>query len=105
VNSADTCARREQGGCKRAPLGANRQLSVAELDVAAGFEKPTGAQAEAVESFFVLAGELEFTFDGRRVRAGRRTWLSAPPGARYGLQVVGPDSARLLHVSAPAPLA
>ena len=60
------------------------------------------AQAETLESFFVLAGEIEFTLASRQVRAGRRTWVSAPPGVRHAFRNPGQGPARMLHVSAPA---
>jgi mannose-6-phosphate isomerase-like protein (cupin superfamily) len=102
VSSVDARDASGRGDCTHSTLGGNRHLCVAELGVAAGSETEVDAHAGAVESFFVLTGEVEFAFEARRVRAGRRTWVSAPPGARHGLRNPGPDRARLLHVRAPA---
>jgi quercetin dioxygenase-like cupin family protein len=105
VSSADASEPTERDGRTRRVLGGNRQLSVAEVDLVGGFETDGHVHPQTVESYFVLAGEIEFTFDGRRVRAGRRTWASAPPGAALRIRNPGPDAARLLHVCAPAPAA
>ena len=54
-----------------------------------------------VDSFYVLAGEVDFTAGEDVVRAAAGTWFSAPPGMRHGFRNPGPGRARVLNVHAP----
>jgi quercetin dioxygenase-like cupin family protein len=42
-----------------------------------------------VDTFYVLAGEVEFTIDGAPRRFGPGGFASAPAGTLHGLQNVG----------------
>ena len=54
-----------------------------------------------VDSFYVLAGEVDFTVGDGEVRAASGTWYSAPPGFRHGFRNPGPGRARVLNVHTP----
>jgi len=54
-----------------------------------------------VDSFYVLAGEVDFTVGDGEVRAAPGTWYSAPPGFRHGFRNPGPGRARVLNVHTP----
>ncbi len=54
-----------------------------------------------VDSFYVLEGEMEFTLGDELVRAGPGTFVAAPPGARHGFSIPGPDRTHFLNVHAP----
>src|SRR5438105_15518864 len=54
-----------------------------------------------VDSFYVLAGEVDFTVGDDVVRAAAGTWFSAPPGTRHGFRNPGPGRARVLNVHTP----
>lgn len=54
-----------------------------------------------VDSFYVLAGEVDFTIGEDVVRAAASTWFSAPPGTRHGFRNPGPGRARVLNVHTP----
>ena len=54
-----------------------------------------------VDSFYVLAGEVEFTAGDGETRAAPGTWYSAPPGTRHGFRNPGPGRARVLNVHTP----
>lgn len=77
------------------------QLSALELVVDPGFTVDPHTHRGEVDSFYVLAGELEFTVGDRAIPAGAGTWVSAPPGARHGFRNVSGARARLLNVHAP----
>jgi quercetin dioxygenase-like cupin family protein len=54
-----------------------------------------------VDSFYVLAGEVDFTLGDSEARAVPGTWYSAPPGFRHGFRNPGPGRARVLNVHTP----
>jgi quercetin dioxygenase-like cupin family protein len=54
-----------------------------------------------VDSFYVLAGEVDFTVGDGEVRAAPGTWYSALPGFRHGFRNPGPGRARVLNVHTP----
>ena len=56
---------------------------------------------EHIDSFYVLEGEIEFTLGDEIVRAGPGTFVAAPPGARHGFSIPGPDRTRFLNIHAP----
>ena len=56
---------------------------------------------DQVDSFYVLAGEVDFTVGDGEVRAALGTWFSAPPGTRHGFRNPGPGRARVLNVHTP----
>ena len=54
-----------------------------------------------VDSFYVLEGEVEFTLGDELVRAGPGTFVGAPPGARHGFAIPGPDRTGFINIHAP----
>jgi mannose-6-phosphate isomerase-like protein (cupin superfamily) len=54
-----------------------------------------------VESFYVLAGSLEFTIDHEDVHASEGTSVVIPPGVPHAVRNSGFERARLLSVHAP----
>jgi quercetin dioxygenase-like cupin family protein len=54
-----------------------------------------------VDSFYVLAGEVDFTVGDGEARAAPGAWYSAPPGFRHGFRNPGPGRARVLNVHTP----
>jgi quercetin dioxygenase-like cupin family protein len=54
-----------------------------------------------VDSFYVLAGEVDFTVGDGEIRAASGTWYSALPGFRHGFRNPGPGRARVLNVHTP----
>ena len=53
-----------------------------------------------VDSFYILAGELDFTLGDEVVRGGPGTFVSAPPGVVHGFKSVG--RARFFNLHTPA---
>jgi uncharacterized cupin superfamily protein len=63
---------------------------------------PPHVHARHAESFYVLAGELTLTADGRELRAGAGTWAQVPAGVAHTFAVTGGDPARYLNVHSPS---
>jgi mannose-6-phosphate isomerase-like protein (cupin superfamily) len=59
------------------------------------------AHDDHVDSFYVLAGEAEFTFGDEVVRVGPGGYVAAPVGVAHGFRNVGEGELRLLNVHAP----
>jgi mannose-6-phosphate isomerase-like protein (cupin superfamily) len=78
------------------------ELEVIELRFGPEFEGvDLHAHEDHVDSFYVLAGEAEFTFGDDVVRAGPGTWVAAPVGVRHGFRNAGDGELRMLNVHAP----
>jgi quercetin dioxygenase-like cupin family protein len=56
------------------------------------------------EAFYVIAGTLRFSIDGQTVTLGKGAFLHAEPGLKYSFEALGPDSAEVLILYAPAGL-
>lgn len=60
-----------------------------------------GREAEA---FYVIAGTLRFSLDGRTVILAKGDYLHAEPGLKYSFEALGPEPAEVLILYAPAGL-
>jgi quercetin dioxygenase-like cupin family protein len=78
-------------------------LEAMELTVDPGFEMAPHRHDGRLDSFFVIAGEVEFALADEYVKARPGSWLSAPPGTQHGLRNARPEPSRVLYVRAPAP--
>jgi quercetin dioxygenase-like cupin family protein len=78
------------------------ELDALEIDCEPGFGPDPHVHAREVDSFYILAGELELTLGDEVVRAGPGTFVSAPPGVRHGFKNPGPGRARFLNTHTPA---
>ena len=77
------------------------ELEVVDLRFGPGFVVDPHVHDDHVDSFYVLAGEVDFTVGDDEVRAALGTWYSAPPGLRHGFRNPGPGRARVLNVHTP----
>ena len=78
------------------------ELEVIELRFGAEFEGvDLHAHEDHVDSFYVLAGEAEFTVGDDVFRAPPGSWVAAPVGVRHGFRNAGDGELRLLNVHAP----
>lgn len=59
------------------------------------------AHSDHVDTFYVLAGEAEFTFGDETFRAGPGSYVAAPVGVQHGFRNAGDGELRLLNVHAP----
>ena len=79
------------------------ELEVIEFSCEPEFDPvPPHVHPDKVDSFYVLAGELEFTVEGESLLAGPGTYIAAPPGVRHGFRNPGPAVARFLNLHAPS---
>jgi mannose-6-phosphate isomerase-like protein (cupin superfamily) len=59
------------------------------------------AHTDHVDSFYVLAGEAEFTFGEEVFRAGPGSYVAAPIGVEHGFRNAGDGELRMLNIHAP----
>ena len=78
------------------------ELEVIELRFGTDFEGVgLHAHHDHVDSFYVLAGEAEFTVGDEVFRAGPGSWVAAPIGVTHGFRNAGDAELRMLNVHAP----
>ncbi len=78
------------------------ELEVVELRFGPDFEGvDLHSHADHVDSFYVLEGEAEFTFDGEVFRAGPGSYVAAPVGVAHGFRNAGDGDLLMLNVHAP----
>ena len=54
------------------------------------------------DAFFIIEGQLTFTFGGRDVPAPPGTFVLVPPGVEHGFRNDGTDPVRMFNIHAPA---
>jgi mannose-6-phosphate isomerase-like protein (cupin superfamily) len=57
--------------------------------------------ADHTDSFYVIAGEAEFTVDGETMRAGPGGFVAAPAGTEHGFRNAGLGELVVLNIHAP----
>jgi quercetin dioxygenase-like cupin family protein len=82
-------------------LGEHPLLSALEIAFDDGFTVDPHTHDDEVDSFFVLAGAVEFLVAREPVTAGPGTWVSAPSHAVHRFRNVSGAPARVLNVHAP----
>ncbi len=89
----------DEPGLRVALLADVAEISVAEVRRAPGAPAAQlPPRPGALESLYVLEGELALTTGSRERRAGAGVWAQAPSGVSYELDVVGPGEARYLSI-------
>jgi mannose-6-phosphate isomerase-like protein (cupin superfamily) len=102
VNGPDEGERLEGEHRSLLVKGLAAELDLLEYDVGPGYEGPGPHYHERhADSFYILEGELEFTVDGEKVRAGAGTFVLVPPRVVHSFTNPGPGGARFLNVHAP----
>jgi quercetin dioxygenase-like cupin family protein len=93
----------EQPGLRVALLADVEEIGISETwSEPGGPAPPAHVHRRHVESFYVLAGELTFTVDGRELETTSGTWVQVPPGTPHTFAVTGPDEARFLNIHTPS---
>jgi quercetin dioxygenase-like cupin family protein len=78
------------------------ELEVVELRFGPDFEGvDPHSHADHVDSFYVLAGEAEFTVGDEVFRGGPGSYVAAPIGVVHGFRNAGEGELRMLNVHAP----
>lgn len=54
------------------------------------------------DAFYILAGEMTFSFGGEEALAGPGTFVLVPPGVEHGFRNDGSAPVRMLNIHAPA---
>jgi quercetin dioxygenase-like cupin family protein len=83
-------------------LAERAELELIELRFGPEFDGvPLHEHADHADTFYVLAGEVDFLLEDEVVRAGPGSFFAAPPGLRHGFRMVEGSELRLLNIHAP----
>lgn len=89
----------DEPGLRVALLADVAEIAVAEVRRAPGAPPPPlPSRHRALESLYVLEGEVALTAGSRVLRAGAGAWAQVPPGADCDVDVAGPGEARYLSI-------
>ena len=72
------------------------------IEIAAGRVLEEHVHAEEDDAFYILAGELTFTFGDEEAAAPPGTFVLVPPGVEHGFRNDGAEPVRMLNIHAPA---
>ena len=72
------------------------------IEIAAGRVLEEHVHADEDDAFYILEGEMTFTFDGEESAAPPGTFVLVPPGVRHGFRNGGDVPVRMLNIHAPA---
>ena len=72
------------------------------IEIVAGRELEAHVHAAEDDAFYILEGELTFTFGDRDVAAPPGTFVLVPPGVQHGFRNDGAAPVRMLNIHAPA---
>ena len=72
------------------------------IEIAAGRMLEEHVHADEDDAFYILEGELTFTFGGERAPAPPGTFVLVPPGVEHGFRNDGTEPVRMLNIHAPA---
>jgi mannose-6-phosphate isomerase-like protein (cupin superfamily) len=72
------------------------------IEIAVGRELEAHVHADEDDAFYILEGELVFTFGDEPAVAPPGTFVLVPPGVRHGFRNAGDIPVRMLNIHAPA---
>ena len=72
------------------------------IEIVAGRELEAHVHTAEDDAFYILEGELTFTFGERDVPAPPGTFVLVPPGIEHGFRNAGDGPVRMLNIHAPA---
>jgi mannose-6-phosphate isomerase-like protein (cupin superfamily) len=72
------------------------------IEIAAGRELEAHTHAGEDDAFYIVEGELTFTFGDETVKAPPGTFVLAPPGVEHGFRNDCGRPVRMLNIHAPA---
>jgi mannose-6-phosphate isomerase-like protein (cupin superfamily) len=72
------------------------------IEIAAGRALEAHVHAEEDDAFYIVEGELTFTFGGEEAAAPPGTFVLVPPGVEHGFRNDGAVPVRMLNIHAPA---
>jgi mannose-6-phosphate isomerase-like protein (cupin superfamily) len=72
------------------------------IEIAPGRVLDAHVHADEDDAFYIVEGEMTFTFGDRRVTATPGTFVLVPPGVEHGFRNDGEQTVRMLNIHAPA---
>lgn len=71
------------------------------IEISAGRVLESHTHDAEDDAFYILSGELTFSFDDGEAQAGPGTFVLVPPGVEHGFRNDGDVPVRMLNVHAP----
>jgi mannose-6-phosphate isomerase-like protein (cupin superfamily) len=78
------------------------RFNFAIIEIVAGRELEPHVHAEEDDAFYIVEGEMTFTFGDEEVAAPPGTFVLVPPGMEHGFRNDGDVPVRMLNIHAPA---
>jgi mannose-6-phosphate isomerase-like protein (cupin superfamily) len=72
------------------------------IEIVPGRELEQHVHADEDDAFYIVEGEMTFTFGERSVAAPPGTFVLVPPGVEHGFRNDGERPVRMLNIHAPA---
>jgi mannose-6-phosphate isomerase-like protein (cupin superfamily) len=72
------------------------------IEIAPGRVLEEHVHVEEDDAFYILSGEMTFTFGDETAAAGPETFVLVPPGVSHGFRNDGDVPVRMLNLHAPA---
>jgi mannose-6-phosphate isomerase-like protein (cupin superfamily) len=72
------------------------------IEIAAGRELDEHVHAGEDDAFYIMEGDMTFTFGDEEISAPPGTFVLVPPGVAHGFRNDGDASVRMLNIHAPA---
>src|SRR4051812_30821879 len=72
------------------------------IEIAAGRELEQHVHDDEDDAFYILEGEMTFTFGDREAKAPAGTVVLVPPGVQHGFRNDRAEPVRMLNIHAPA---
>jgi mannose-6-phosphate isomerase-like protein (cupin superfamily) len=72
------------------------------IEIAPGRVLEAHVHPEEDDAFYIVEGEMTFTFGDEEVKAPPGTFVLAPPGVEHGFRNDGGQPVRMLNIHAPA---
>ena len=72
------------------------------IEIAPGRELEAHIHTDEDDAFYIVEGEMTFTFDDQQVTAPPGTFVLVPPGIEHGFRNAGARPVRMLNIHAPA---
>jgi mannose-6-phosphate isomerase-like protein (cupin superfamily) len=72
------------------------------IEIAAGRELEAHVHADEDDAFYIVEGEMTFTFGDESAAAPPGTFVLVPPGVEHGFRNDGDRPVRMLNIHAPA---
>ena len=78
------------------------RFTFAMIEIAPGRELESHVHADEDDAFYIVEGELTFTFGEQAVPAPPGTFVLVPPGVEHGFRNDQSQPVRMLNIHAPA---